>query len=49
MGVITQLSGKGTVKLVSVLVGLSGGMSNFSSKSAQPKLLVLRSDVCFGL
>ena len=37
------------LKLVSVLVGLSGGMSNFSLKPAQPKLLFLRSDVCFGL
>ena len=27
------------LKLVSVLVGLSGGVSNFSSKPAQPKLL----------
>ena len=35
--------------LVSVLVGLSGGVSNFSSKPAQPKLLLLRSNVCFGL
>ena len=40
------------LKLVSVLVGLSGGVSNFSSKPAQPRLLFfffLRSDVCFGL
>ena len=37
------------LKLVSVLVGLSGGVSNFSSKPAQPKLLLLRSIVCFGL
>ena len=37
------------LKLVSVLVGLSGGVLNFSSKPAQPKLLFLRSDVCFGL
>ena len=37
------------LKLVSVLVGLSGGMSNFSSKPAQPKLLFLRSNVCFDL
>ena len=31
------------LKLVSVLVGLSGGVSNFYSKPAQPKLLFLRS------
>ena len=37
------------LKLVSVLVGLSGGVSNFSSKPAQLKLLFLRSNVCFGL
>ena len=38
------------LKLVSVLVGLSGGVSNFSSKPpAQPKLLLLWSNVCFGL
>ena len=37
------------LKLVSVLVGLSGGVSNFSSKPAQPKLLFLRSNMCFGL
>ena len=40
------------LKLVSVLVGLSGGVSNFSSKPAMPRLLLLfflRSDVCFGL
>ena len=37
------------LKLVSVLVGLSGGVSNFSSKPAQPKLQFLRSNVCFGL
>ena len=37
------------LKLVSVLVGLSGGAPNFSSKPAQPKLLFLRSNVCFGL
>ena len=37
------------LKLVSVLVGLSGGVLNFSSKPAQPKLLFLRSNVCFGL
>ena len=37
------------LKLVSVLVGLSGGVSNFSSKPAQPKLLLLGSIVCFGL
>ena len=37
------------LKVVAVLVGLSGGVSNFSSKRAQPKLLFLRSDVCFGL
>ena len=37
------------LKLVSVLVGLSGGTSNFSSKPAQPKLVLLRSNVCFGL
>ena len=36
------------LKLVSVLVDLSGGMLNFS-KPAQPKLLFLRSDACFGL
>ena len=36
-------------KQVSVLVDLSGGVSNFSSKPAQPKLLFLRSNVCFGL
>ena len=29
------------LKLVSVLVGLSGGVSNFSSKPAQPKLVLL--------
>ena len=34
---------------VSVLVGLSEGVSNFSSKPAQPKLLFLMSDVYFGL
>ena len=33
------------LKLVSVLVGLSGGVSNISSKLAQPKLLLLRSNV----
>ena len=37
------------LKLVSVVVGLSGGVSNFSSKPAQSKLLFLRSNVCFGL
>ena len=37
------------LKLVSVLVGLSGGMLNYSSKPAQPKLVLLRSNVCFGL
>ena len=37
------------LKLVSVLVGLSGGVSNFSSKAAQSKLVLLRSNVCFGL
>ena len=37
------------LKLVSVLVGLSGGLLNISSKPAQPKLLFLRSNVCFGL
>ena len=37
------------LKLVSVLVGLSGGILNFSSKLAQPKLLLLRSIACFGL
>ena len=37
------------LKLGSVLVGLCGGMLNFSSKAAQPKLLLLRSNVCFGL
>ena len=37
------------LKLVSVLVGLSGGVSNFSSKPAQPKLTLLWSNVCFGL
>ena len=36
------------LKLVSVLVGLSGGVLKFSSKPAQPKLLFLRSNVCFG-
>ena len=33
------------LKLVSVLVGLSGGVLDF----AQPKLLLLRSNVRFGL
>ena len=33
------------LKLGSVLSGLSGGVSNFSL----PKLLFLRSNVCFGL
>ena len=37
------------LKLVSVLVGLSGGMSNFPPKPPQPKLLLLRSNVRFGL
>ena len=37
------------LKLASVLVGLSGGVSNFSSKPAHPKLLFLRSNVYFGL
>ena len=37
------------LKLGLVLVSLSGGVSNFSSKPAQPKLLFLRSNVCFGL
>ena len=37
------------LKLVSVLVGLSGGMSNFASKPAQPKFLFLRSDVVSGI
>ena len=37
------------LKLVSVFAGLSGGVSNFSSKPAQPKLLLLRSNVCFGM
>ena len=36
-------------KVKCFLVGLSGGVSNFSSKPAQPKLLLLRSNVCFGL
>ena len=34
------------LKLVSVLVGLSRGVSNFSSRSAQLKLLLLRLNVC---
>ena len=34
------------LKLVSVLVGLSGGVSNFSSKPAQPQLLLLSVLAC---
>ena len=37
------------LKLVSDLVGLSGGVSNFFTKPAQPKLLFFRSNVYFGL
>ena len=37
------------LKLDSVLIGLGGGVSKFSGKPAQAKLLFLRSDVCFGL
>ena len=37
------------LKLVSVLVGLSRGVSNYSSKPALPKLVLLRSNVCSGL
>ena len=35
------------LKLVSVLVRLSGGVSNFSSKPTQPKLLLLRFEILF--
>ena len=34
------------LKLVSVLVGLSGGMSNFYSKPAQAKLLIFSLHLC---
>ena len=33
------------LKLGSVVVGLSGGVLNFSSKPAQPELLFVRSNV----
>ena len=36
------------LKLGSVLAGLSGGVSNVSSKPAQLKLLFLRSNVLIG-